>query len=357
MKSIFTLFFLMMMLLSLPGNLSAQNTEPDSGGETKKSFVSVPVTVSDREGRYLANLKKEDFTVLQNGVKQKITFFSTFREPLKLVLLLDTSKSTRDVIGKIRDAAEDFVSSLNSDDQCQIATFDSTVKIINPFTSDRKTIKNSLDKIAINEYGATLMYNAVDKIARESFKDVAGKDVTGRKVIVLLTDGNDFGSTLTKNEFLNSLEESDILIYTLFFKTGNDFDDSAASGGTASKKGKKKKKSRKKKNQNMILNPAQSVYIQTDEEVRRLETNDENEAIDTMKKMSDATAGRFYQSSVPDLKKTFRNITRELTQQYRLGYDARNSAAGDAASREIIVKVDRPDVVVRTRANIRNSQP
>lgn len=349
MKIIFAALFL--MLSWLPSAPRAQNTEPDrrSDAETNKAFVGVPVTVSDREGHYIAGLKKEDFTVFEDGVKQKITFFSTYNEPLKLTLLLDTSKSTRNVIDKIRDAAKDFVSSLNSGDQCQIATFDSSVKIINPFTSDQKLIKSSLDRVVINEYGATLMYDAVNRIARESFKGVPG-----RKVIVLLTDGNDFGSSLTKNEFLNSLEESDILIYTVFFKTGNDFVNPASADANA-KNGKKKKKSRKKKNENMILNPAQAVYIQTDEEVRQLERNDEAEATDALKKMSDATAGRFYQSGVPDLKKVFKNITGELTQQYRLGYNAKN-AAGGAASREINVKVERPDVVVRTRGNVRDAQ-
>lgn len=337
MKIIFAIFSLMFLLS--PDSLRAQDSE--SAG---KSFVSVPVTASDREGRYLAGLKREDFSVFEDGVKQKITFFSAYKEPVKLTLLLDTSKSTRDVIDKIRDAAKDFLSSLGAGDQCQIATFDSQVKIINPFTSDKGILKKSLDRIQINNYGGTLMYNAVSQIAEQSFKDVEG-----RKVIVLLTDGNDFGSSLTKSEFLNRLEESDVLIYTVFFKTSSD----SANANTPSKK--EKKKSRKKKNQKMILNPAQAVYVQTDEEVALLEKRDELEAIDALKKMSDATAGRFYQSGAADLKKVFKSITGELTQQYRLGYNSKNVGSG-AASHEITVKIDRPDVVVRTRAAVRGKQ-
>jgi len=343
MKIIFALFFLAFLLL--PNNLSAQNTVFNSGRETNKSFVSLPVSVSDREGRYIAGLKQEDFSVFADGVRQKITFFSTYNEPLKLTILLDTSKSTRNVIGKIRDAAKDFVSSLNANDECQVATFDSQLKIINPFTADKGVIKNSLDRVAINERGGTLLYNAVSQIAQQSFKNVEG-----RKVIVLLTDGNDFGSSLTKNEFLNQLEESDVLIYTVFFKTSSD----STNANAASKNGKKKK-SRKKKKQAMVLNSAKAVYEQTDEEVALLERNDEIEAIDALKKMSDMTAGRFYQSGASDLKKVFKIITGELTQQYRLGYDAKNTASV-AASREISVKVNRPDVVVRTRGAVRDKQ-
>lgn len=341
MKIIFVLLFL--TLLILPGNLPAQNTETAAGSETKKSFVSVPVIVSDREGHYIPGLKKEDFSVYQDGVKQKITFFSTYKEPLKITLLLDTSKSTRNVIDKIRDAAKNFVESLNPNDQCQVATFDSQVKIINSFTSNQATIKDSLDKIKINNYGGTLMFSAVNQIAQESFKNVKG-----RKVIVLLTDGNDFGSSLTKNEFLNLLEESDTLIYTIFFKTGKDNGKSENTDAKPKKK-KKIKKPRKSKKENS----AQAIYAPTDEEMELLERSDEIEAIDSLKKMSDITAGRFYISSIPDLKKVFKNITGELSQQYRLGYDSKNTAGRAAAAHEISVKVDRPDVVVRARGTFR----
>ncbi len=335
MKIIYALFLL--LIIASPDSLRAQ--------ENAKSFRSVPVTVSDRDGRYIADLKRENFSVFEDGVRQKITFFSAYKEPLKLTLLLDTSKSTRDVIDKIRDAAKEFVSSLSADDECQLATFDSTVKIITPFTSDRAAIKGALDRIEINNFGGTLLYDAVNRVLEDSFKNTQG-----RKVVVLLTDGNDFGSSLTKEEFLGRLEESDVLIYTVFFKT--------AGGSIAPNAAAKKasKKSRKKKNAPMILNSAQNIYVQSDEEVAALERRDEAEAIDALKKMSDATAGRFYRSGAEDLKKVFKNITGELTQQYRLGYNARGGAGDGTASREITVKVDRPDVVVRTRGAVRSKQ-
>jgi Ca-activated chloride channel homolog len=345
MKVCFVLLFL--MLLILPNKFHAQSTVFDTRHETNKSFVSVPVTVSDREGRYIPGLKKEDFSVYQNGVIQKITFFSSFKEQLNITLMLDTSKSSRDVIDKIKNAAKDFVDSLNPNDKCQVATFDSQVKIINSLTSNKKVIKESLDNVKINNYGGTLMYNAVNQITKESFKDV-----NGRKVIILLTDGNDFGSSLTKTEFLSSLEESDILVYTIFFNTGKNFNKSANQAGK-SKKEKKAKKPRKNKKEN--LNKNSIIYVPTEEEIELLERNDEIEAIDSLKRMSDITAGRFYLSNIPDLDKTFKNIVGELGQQYRLGYDSKNVADG-AAIQNIIVKVDRPDVVIRTRAVFRTKK-
>ncbi len=340
---------LSLMLLILPAELQAQNTESDSSQETNKSFVSVPVTVSDREGRYIPGLKKEDFSVYQDGIKQKITFFSTYQEPLKIALMLDTSKSTRDVIDKIKDAAKDFVESLNPNDQCQVATFDSQVKIINSFTSNQKVIKDSLDKVEINEYGGTLIYDAAKQIVQKSFSNVKG-----RKVIILLTDGNDFGSSITKNEFLNLLEESDVLIYTIYFNTGKDFSKSMKSDGT-SKKEKQNKNSRKKKKGNSNSDSSRRIYVPTNEEIELLERNEEIEAIDSLKRMSDISAGRFYSSKVGDLKKAFKNITGEMTQQYRLGYNSGNVGNGTTAH-EINVKVNRPDVVIRTRGTFRTKQ-
>ncbi|MDQ3323697.1 MAG: VWA domain-containing protein [Acidobacteriota bacterium] len=347
MKIIFAL--LSLMLLILPLKLQAQVTESDTNQKTNKMFVSVPVTVSDREGHYIPGLTKEDFTVYQDGIKQKITFFAKYNEPLNIVLLLDTSGSARNVIKKIKDAAEDFIELLNPNDQCQVATFDSQVKILNPFTSNHQTLKNSLDKVEINEQGGTLMYSAVRQIAQDSFVNTQG-----RKVIILLSDGKDFGSAVTKDELLDRLEESDILIYTIFYKTGLKINKPAADSDRT-KKGRQNKKPRKNKNKNSPLVPGRVMYVPTEEEIILLERNDEIEAVDSLVKMSDMTAGRFYFSDVPNLKKIFRKITGELTQQYRLGYNSKD-AANDKAVHEIDVKVKRPDVAVRTRGKFRTKQ-
>ncbi len=326
----------------LPFRMQAQIAESGTRNETKKSFVSVPVTVNDRDGHYIPGLKKDDFAVYQDGVKQKITFFSKYNEPMKIVLLLDTSKSTRNVIGNIKDAAKDFVDSLSDNDQCQVATFDSRVNIISSFTSDHRSIKNSLDRVKINNYGGTLMFNAVNQIIQNSFVDAIG-----RKVVIVLTDGNDFGSSLTKSDFLSRLEESDILIYSIFFKTGKNPDISV-------KTEKQRKKETEKTIRKNDISSGQKIYAPTREEIEALERKEFAEATDVLKQMSDITAGRFYQSSIPELKKVFKNITGELTQQYRLGYEA--ITAGNLLAHDISVKVDHPDAVVRTRGTFRTKK-
>lgn len=334
---------LSLMLLTLPVRLHSQSVDSDKIKKTNNAPVSVPVTVSDREGRYIAGLKRENFSVFEDGVKQDITFFATFDEPLNIALLLDTSGSTENVLDEIKNAAKDFIKLLNRNDQCLIATFDSQVKILNSLTANQQTLKNSVDNIKSAEIGGTLMYRAVEQITQNSFANIQG-----RKVIILLTDGKDFGSAVSKDELLNQLEESDVLIYTVFYKTRAGFYNPAIS------KGKKNKKSRKMKREIPVL-PTGPVYAPTEEEIQLRERNDETEAIDALKKMSDTTAGRFYQSDTPKLGEVFKKVAGELREQYRLGYHSKD-AANDAKVHDIIVKVDRPDAVVLARGKFRGKQ-
>ena len=342
MKIIIALLFL--MLLTLPNELHSQTAEPDKIQKMNKTLVSVPVIVSDREGHYIPGLKKENFTVYQDGVKQNIAFFATYDEPLNIALLLDTSGSTENVSKEIKNAAKDFIKLLNPKDQCLIATFDSQVKILNPLTANHQTLKNSLDKIKSADLGGTLMFRAVEQVAQNSFVNVQG-----RKVIVLLTDGKDFGSAVTKDELLSQLEESDILIYTVFYKTGAGFNKLIIG-----KEGRQNKKPRKKKEGNSILNSG-PVYIPTEEEIELRERSDEIEAVDALRKMSDTTAGRFYLSDTPKLSEIFKKVAGELRQQYRLGYHSKD-AANDQAVHDIVIKVERPDAVVRFRGKFRAKQ-
>lgn len=336
---------LSLMLLILPIELHCQTAEPDEFKKTDKTLVSVPVVVSDREGHYIPGLKREDFTVYQDGVKQNIAFFATYDEPLNIALLLDTSGSTENVLKEIKAAARDFIGLLNPKDKCLVATFDSQVKVLNQFASEHQTLKNSVDKIRSAEIGGTLMYRAVEQLVQNQFANVQG-----RKVIVLLTDGKDFGSAVTKGELLSQLEESDVLIYTVFYKTGAGFNQPASKGKESKKFGKKKKK-------NPILISA-PVYVPTGaeaKEIELLERNDEIEAVDALKKMSETTAGRFYLSAAPKLREVFEEVAAELRRQYRLGYHSKD-AANETAVRDIIVKVNRPDAVVLARGKLRVRQ-
>jgi VWFA-related protein len=325
-------------------------------GQSEKNFVSVPVTVSDRQGRYISGLKKEDFKILEGDAEQKVSFFATEDEPISVALLLDTSESTKDVLDKIRDAAKDFVGLLNENDQCLVATFDSEVKVLSPFTSDHGDLKKSLDKIQTADREGTVVFNAVEQITRDYFVKVKG-----RKVIVLLSDGKDYRSSITKNELLSHLEESDVLIYSIFYQTGKGFEkvvvdaDGAVKEGAKPQKTEKPKESektqkpKKKKQYTIQLGLPRDTY--TPDEIKLSDKLASVEAIGILQEMSDTTAGRFYLSDTPNLSRVFKEIAAELREQYRLGFYTKT--ASDEAVNNIIVKVSRPDAVVRARGKYR----
>lgn len=313
--------------------------------QSEKTFVSVPVSVSDREGRYLAGLKKDDFTIFEDGKQQKITFFATEDEPVNIALLLDTSESTKTVLADIKEAAKDFIELLNANDQCLIATFDAEVKIINPFTADRETLKTSLGKIQTAEREGTVVFSAVEQVTQKHFAKIQG-----RKVIVLLSDGKDYGSAISKKDLFGGLEESDVLIYSVFYQTGKVAVNEKGAVKTDEKKPEKEKKPKKKKGYSIKITLPQNTS--TPEEVKLVDKVASIEAVNILQEMSDTTAGRFYMSDAPNLSRIFKQIAAELRQQYRLGFQT-TSAGGEAVLANVIVKVNRADAVVRTRGKYR----
>lgn len=329
------------ILLIFPAEFYSQTADSNQSQKSNKALISVPVTVSDREGRYIPGLKKENFSVFEDGIKQNIAFFETYEEPVNIALLLDTSGSTENVLTQIKAAGKDFVELLNRQDKCLIATFDSQVKILNPLTSDRQALKSSLDQVKSAEIGGTLMYRAVEQTVQNLFADAQG-----RKVVVLLTDGKDFGSAVTIEELLRELEESDVIIYTVFYKTGANLNLPISS---KDKKRNKKLRRRLKETQNAPTGP---VYMPTEQETAARERSEENEAIEALKSLSDTTAGRFYQSDAPKLSEIFKKVAGELREQYRLGFQS-TRAANDQAAHDIIVKVDQPGAVVTARGKFR----
>jgi Ca-activated chloride channel homolog len=347
---------LILLLLVFSLKVSAQTVAPAKIKKGNKTLVTIPVAVSDREGRYIAGLKKDDFTVYQNGVEQDIDFFSTDSEPLTVALLIDTSGSTSGVLKEIKDAAKDFVDLLNENDQCLIATFDAEVKIHNSFASDRKTLKKTLDKIQTARQEGSVMLSAVEQTARNSFANVQG-----RKAIVILSDGKDLGSRLSKNDLTNLLEESDLMIYSIFYQTGKGFNkivvepDGKVKEAAQNKQPETKKPKKKKKGYSIVIPLPGDTFSQ--EDAKLIDKVASVEAVNFLQELSDLTAGKFYQSDAPSLSRIFKQIAGELKQQYRLGFYTREAqAAASDDFNTISVKVQRPDAVVRARGKFRSKQ-
>lgn len=347
MKFIFTLLFILTFFGFLAPEFYAQNADSDTV-KINTTLVGVPVIVSDRAGRYIPGLKAEDFTVYQDGTKQTIDFFAAQEEPLNVALLLDSSHSTRDVLGEIKDAAKDFVELLQPNDKALVASFDYRVNILSPFTSDRKTLEKAVKKVEIGEQAGTVMRDAVTEVVERSFADVKG-----RKAIILLTDGKDFGSSQPKSSLLHMLEESDILVYTVFYET-NGRANRQKIGGLGNGRiggGMGRGGMGGRRNGGIFGGGFPRRFPNENKRSERVKINNED-AAEYLQKMSDTTAGRFYQNDVADLRETFGLIADELRKQYRLGYYPKDDENKDAVH-EIKVKVNRADVAVRARANYR----
>ena len=180
--------------------------------KVKPKLVMVPVTATGADGRYVSDLRQDEFAVLENDTPQNVVLFGGVSEPVSVVLLLDTSTSTQDKLGEIRKAALGFINQLQSSDRVKLITFDDQVTEVNDFTADRAAIKAAILK-AQSGYG-TKFYDAMN-VALESVKEI-----DGRKAIVIFSDGVDYRSDYASAESTQrSLEDEGVVVYPIRFST------------------------------------------------------------------------------------------------------------------------------------------
>jgi VWFA-related protein len=323
------------IVITLAGSASAQTTDEQGAVKLKATLVNVPVIVSDREGHYLSGLRAEDFTLYTDHVKQPIAVFEATEEPLNVALLLDTSKSTRDVLDEIKDAAMNFIKRLRPQDRAMIISFDYDVHMLSNLTADRRALERAVKSAEIGDYAGTVLRDAVMKATGESLRQVQG-----RKAIVLLTDGKDHGSATGEVESLEAAEESGAMIYAIFYRTGFAPRFEARRGGW--------------RRGGVFGEPMPRRAPGNERRRERAERKNE-EAADYLNQLAGASAGRFYRSEVTDLKKTFDLIADELRHQYRLGFYA-NGEQVDGTVHRLTVQVARPGSVVRARRTYRAGQ-
>jgi VWFA-related protein len=176
------------------------------------NLVTVPVIASSRTGRYIADLVKEEFKISEDGVSQEIAFLATVNAPFTLVLLLDTSGSTKDKLPMIQRAAIAFVEQLSATDKVKVISFDDSVKDWNEFTSDKAVIRRAISQTTSGQ--STKVYDAVER-ALESLWPV-----TGRRAIVVFTDGVDWHSDRATFEgTVSNLDETGVIVYPIRFDT------------------------------------------------------------------------------------------------------------------------------------------
>src|SRR5438128_2808687 len=157
---------------------NSRGEEVDEGDvvRVETQLVSVPAVVTDRNGHPITGLHLENFLVLEDGKAQKLANFATTETPFEIALLLDTSGSTRDDLGLIRDAANAFIDALRPGDRVAIVAFNNalrngsplaTVDVMSPLNDDRKTLRQAIDNLGTSN--GTPFYDALGRVADQVF--------------------------------------------------------------------------------------------------------------------------------------------------------------------------------------------
>jgi Ca-activated chloride channel family protein len=172
-------------------------------------LVNVTATVSDDDGRFVAGLRKEDFIVYDDKERVDVTHFSNDRVPVSLGILLDTSGSmTPDKMSSARGAIERFIRMLGTDDEMFLARFANVPEIVQGWTTDRRLLARALDSLYAG--GGTAMYDGIADAL-----PVAQRGSNRKKAIVVISDGNDTGSSTTTRELKEMIRQSEVLVYAI----------------------------------------------------------------------------------------------------------------------------------------------
>ncbi len=265
--------------------------------------VSLAVTVTDAENHYVNDLKADDFSVFEDGVKQDVTFFDHSNSPIALALLLDTSASMEEKLDTAQQAAIGFAKRLRPQDLAELVDFDTHVQILQDFTNDPALLEAAIKKTTAE--GSTSLYNAV-YMALQEMKKIRAKTTTDirRRAIVVMSDGEDTSSLLSFDDVLDLAKRAETAVYAI---------------GTRSKE---------------------------DENVN---AKGFNEADFVLKQLTQQTGGRaFFPKRIEDLHDIYAQISDELASQYLMGYSSKNGRR-DGGWRRVVVKVNRPGVLARTK--------
>ena len=281
---------------------SAQQDEPDAALPSFRAgvdVVSLNVTVTDRDNRFVTDLDQESFQIFEDGVLQEITFFSRARLPIALSVLIDTSASMDKRMRTAQEAAIGFSRSLGPDDLAEIIDFDGRVEILQKFTNDLELLGDAIRQTSAG--GSTSLYNALYVALKELSKAPLRPSEVRRQAIVVLSDGEDTSSLITFDEVLELAKRSETGIYT--------------------------------------------IGLQEDEDER----SGFREADFVLRQLAYETGGRsFFPEDVNDLPAIYQQISDEISSQYSVGYVSANPLR-NGQWRRTVVRVDRERTTARTK--------
>jgi len=263
--------------------------------------VSLNITVTSGDGRFVTDLSEDDLEVFEDGVRQSPSFFSRTQMPIALAILLDTSASMEEKLATAQVAAVGFVKRLRPGDVAEVIDFDSKVETLQPFTADVAALERAIRSTTAG--GSTSLYNAL-YISIKTLRTVEARsaDDIRRQAVVVLSDGEDTSSLLGYEEVLDLAKRSETVIYAIGLRSP-----------------------------------------------RQESAKGFHEAEFVLRQLAQETGGRvFFPDSVAQLPAIYDKISEELASQYTLGYTSSNPRR-DGQWRRVVVRVKRPSVRARTK--------
>jgi VWFA-related protein len=311
--------------------------EDDEVIKIETNLITIPVSVLDRDGRFISGLQQKDFQIFESGIMQKIDYFANVEQPFTVVLLLDVSASTQFRIDEIQDAAIAFTNQLRPNDRVMVISFDERIHVLSPATNNRNVLRNAIRQTDFGQ--GTSLYEAVDQAITQQLRQI-----DGRKAVVLFTDGVDTTSRFaTYQSTVREAEEADAMIYPIRYDTydgdqggiNNPYPRRRRGGGWGDILG------------GIIIgrNPQGGGGgggggvngSRQDYEIGRR----------YLQQLAQNSGGRFLEAE-NDLRAAFLGIAEELRRQYSIGYYP-EKVGQKGERKQIKVRVMRPNLVVRAR--------
>ena len=277
-----------LLLLTAAG---ASTQEPTFRSSTR--IVPVITTVTDAQGRLVPSLERDEFTILDNGKPQEITFFQNDVQPFTVVVMMDYSASMTANLDLLKNAAEQFILRLLPADRGQVGSFSDKIQFSGEFTNDRDDLIFALNDLQFGN--PTRLYDAID-----ASMDML-QDVDGRKVVLVFTDGDDTASRKGFGDVLDHARDDEVMIYAIGLE---------------------------------------SEYFNGQRMVR-------SRPAGALKRLAEETGGGYFElKKTDDLAPTFSRVAQELHSQYTLGF---TPAVLDGKEHKLLVRMNKPGMNARAR--------
>ena len=291
-----TPFLAALVLISVAAIQALALSEAEGQQATFRSgtrIVPIVTTVTDAQGRLVPGLEQTEFSILDNGKPQDITFFQNEVQPFTVVVMMDFSASMTANLDRLKDAAEQFLLRMLPEDRGQVGAFSDKIQFSGEFTSDRDDLIFALNDLQFGN--PTRLYDAIN----ESMEMLKG--VEGRRVVLVFTDGDDTASRVGMGNVLERARNDEIMIYAIGLESE-------------------------------YFNGQRIVRTRPDRGLRRL---------------TDETGGGYFELKKTDeLGPTFSRVAQELHSQYTLGF---TPTVLDGKEHKLVVRMKEAGMTARAR--------